>query len=104
MDLADEQIARGTRRYEGLRATYTPRPIMPTPEAMRWRLRKRGLDLSLRSRGAARRTTSRSAVVFRMTEMAPRRTNWKKTWPRSGAMNCGMKEGRTTQFWDSALR
>src|ERR1700719_3906236 len=50
------------------RATYAPRPIMPRPEAVRWRARKVGLDLSLRSRGVARETTNRSAAVLRVTE------------------------------------
>src|SRR6266478_3137473 len=74
------------------RATYAPRPIMPRPEAVRWRARKVGLDLSLRSRGVERETTKRSAAVLRVTERMPSVANCRKMWPRSGAMNCGMKE------------
>src|SRR6266853_141050 len=65
---------------------------MANPEAVRWRARKVGLDLSLRSSGVARETTRRSAAVLRVTERMPSVANWMKMWPRSGAMNCGMKE------------
>jgi hypothetical protein len=64
---------------------------MPRPEAVRWRVRNLGLDLSLRSSGAAQATTKRSAAVFSPTERMPSVANWRKTWPRSGAMNCGAK-------------
>ena len=65
---------------------------MPRPEAVRWRERKAGLDLSLRSSGVASETTSRSAAVFSETDRMPRVANWRKMWPRSGVMNCGMNE------------
>ena len=65
---------------------------MPRPEAVRWRERNLGLDFNLRSRGAAQATTKRSAAVFRVTERMPSVANWRKMCPRSGAMNCGMKE------------
>src|ERR1700760_2198060 len=65
---------------------------MPRPEAVRWRERNLGLDFSLRSRGVAQATTKRSAAVFKVTDRMPSVANWRKTWPRSGAMNCGMKE------------
>src|SRR5947199_324465 len=64
---------------------------MPMPEAVRWRARKVGLDLSLRSSGAAQATTRRSAAVSRATEMIPSAANRRKMWRDSAAMNCGMK-------------
>jgi len=46
------------------RATYAPRPIMPRPEAVRWRARKVGLDPEFAFKGGREeRTTNRSAAV-----------------------------------------
>jgi len=82
---------------------------MPRPEAVRaaeasgmltahcLRLKEKR-KLSLRVSEVARRareaspTTRRSAAVLRETEKMPSVANWRKMWPRSGAMNCGMKD------------
>src|SRR5882762_3225304 len=61
--------------FESANATYAPRPIMPRPEANRCRRLNFALFFSLRSSGAAMNTTTRSAMVFRNTEIAPRTIN-----------------------------
>src|SRR5580704_2572442 len=42
--------------------------------------------------GPAKTVTSKSADVFKPTEIDPRITNCQKTWPNSRSTNCGMKE------------
>jgi len=68
-------------------ATKPPSPIIATPEATLWLRRKRTLDRSRVPIGAAKETTSRSAVVFSETDKTPSSRNWSTTRPRSGLTN-----------------
>jgi hypothetical protein len=73
---------------------------MATPENTRSFRLKRRLDRKRAPIGAAKVTTSKSAIVFRDTETVPRKRNCNITVPLLGLMNWEMNDQKTEPFLD----